>query len=48
MAKKLFNDRKRIVIYIGAVNLIHLTKRAGGKGKVGAWVRALIERELFR
>lgn len=48
MPKKLFSERRRIVLYIGSITRIHLEKRAGGKGKVGAWIRALIEKELYR
>jgi len=48
MAKKLFNERKRLVIYIGRITYLHLEKKAGGKGKIGAWVRAQIEKELYR
>lgn len=48
MVKKLFGERKRIVVYVGRITQIHLVKKAGGKGKVGTWVRALIERELFK
>jgi hypothetical protein len=33
---------------MGRINYLHLVKRAGGKGKIGSWIRTLIERELFK
>ena len=46
--KRLFEVRKRLVVYLAKATHYHLEKKAGGKGKVGALVRALIEREVFK
>lgn len=45
MAKKLFTDRKAIKVYVGAVDHLHIRKKAGKEG-VSAWVRRLLEEAM--
>lgn len=46
MTRKMFQDRKTVKVYIGAVDYLHIIKKAGGPGKVSAWIRGLIEKAM--